>query len=333
MLDMQLYSEAFNEKTMGYSERLTDLSNIGFEGFSVYVALEKAVMQKFAISSLILDENRIVDMLDLEKISNKRLSGGYDDCQLLLEMKMFYSACERKTYWKSKRLDAVSCAESLSGIYNTCMQYFDEKYAGKAEEEARELECEFLSCEVEPFNDYILGNVSELDYDSLETEYPLMDWHICEEYIVKHLRDVREVFKDFFKDADNTGEEIAKEVLYHVFQNSFDIWDPCSETLVIKYDNPAIHEWDCYKHDHMVDEGELERRMDYLMSFFSDGMIDGKFFYVNSLASLETGRLNLQFYLKEVDEVIEELSKKYQAFVPKLGKFDAFLNGEVIVNV
>lgn len=337
MIDISLYPEAFNEKTMGYGDCFVNLTNFDDENFSIYVAIIKSIMLKLGISSIRMDTGDVIDMHDMKTlVRNKRLIHGYDDFCLLGAVKLFYSSCERKTFWKSDFFRDEHSVNALASIYNTCGNYFNDN-CGKLElevEEARaEFECDFLSGAITAFNDYILGTTQEIDYNSLNSEYPLIDWHFGDDYIAEELGIVRRSFEKFFNDSDVGGEIVMQGALYYMFLNSFDIWNTFCEAVVVKYSNPAIHKWKEYINSHNVDNGELEFRMNYLMKFYTDEMIDGKFFCGDNCEIVETGRLNLQFYLKEVDEVIEKLTRKYKDFTPEYGGFDTFCDKMEVCDV
>lgn len=320
MLPLSLYQMLFKKEWLWYGDEIENYCTVGKYQIQPILMqkINSTFLKKLGILNLVDSSSNkniltfpyVVDgiVVDGDRKSYKTDTRDYINVYNYGRIPFFYiKTLRRLSWWNISFIDAEKIADKISKIYVIFKKYKDENDISRIG---------YLDDLFEEFFWFISNDnslYSALRDGSMEsclTEYK-------EEPFYKKIDSiVRQAHEEILSEVINV--ESWLDVFYPtMFEYALNPWenDICYETMVLEL--PVLRDWREFKQTSTLDYGELESRAEYLFSFLDESLKIFRTYYtggdLDSIPEFPQEKLTVHFslYLKEVDEVLDELMEKY----------------------
>lgn len=321
MISQDLYPLFFDSEKLGYelsymcseSKRngLSLLANYKINALVIKRLFDNGFVSELAEKNSFpfIRDRRVVLKDKVIELNDSSMS--YDfDCIDFYYVKRFYENSDSLTYFSVQEIygDALSDAitdavEVLDWMSESPMHVMDEL-----------MDLDFTDPSSNFVIQFFFGDTEGLD--AIVEHFKLSDEQ--KEELVKKLEKCKEII---VSSLSTKKFNIVDYVSFFEYESTVravcGLWDMVEEHSIALYRNQALEDWIKFSNCSNLDNGELEQRIAYLAKYYQNCNSEIVRFYLIEMDEseeempYEKETVYLQLWMKEVDEVLELLNRKY----------------------
>lgn len=338
MISFSLYPIVFTEKTLWYGDYMDTDDYVGACSNSVLETFARKKINSAIFSKLYKKKyTRDSRLLSWPVLSNNKIKYNkkfYDidherdcqtDCSIDILTAFYQLKKHRKSFWNLEWYGCETMGKCINSVISKIMDLAEKIDLSDEQRDTFETElCYTLEDGI--ISSYLFGRKEKT------IEY-IYEYGITRQEDINKVLSILAELKDGFVDCpyDSWEEKclwfsIVANSAYIMASDSFS----CPEIYEVEeYSLPILDDWLKYKKTQKIDNGMLEKRAEYLFSIIEnrnnrllkfnlqEADYDMLEFYPHEMTSV-----HFSFFLKEVDEVISKLLKKYKFSDKKRKEFD-----------